>query len=84
MTRKEVINEVMLGWSITIDKTETGYILDTPESTDELGKRWVREEDEQDELKAIEAVLWDVLQYFGHYGSKHDAERIRIIRQKSE
>lgn len=74
----------MEGWTIQIEKTQTGYILDTPEPTDELGKRWVREEDEEDKLKAIEAVLWDVLNYFGHYGSKHDAERIRIVREKRE
>ena len=74
----------MEGWRITIEKVESGYILDVPESNDELGKKWVRGEDEQDELKAIEAVLWDVLGYFGHSGSKHDAERIRIVREKHE
>ena len=74
----------MEGWRITIEKVESGYILDVPEPDDELGKKWVRGEDEQDELKAIEAVLWDVLGYFGHSGSKHDAERIRIVREKHE
>jgi hypothetical protein len=74
----------MEGWSITIEKTGTGYILDTPEPTDELGKCWVREDNENDELQAIERVLWDILTYFGHYGSKHDSERIRIVREKSK
>jgi hypothetical protein len=74
----------MEGWRITIEKVESGYILDVPEPDDELGKKWVREEDGEDELKAIEAVLWDVLGYFGHSGSKHDAERIRIVREKHE
>ena len=74
----------MEGWTITIEKTNTGYILNVPESTDDLGKKWVREEDGNDDLKAIEAVLWDILEYFGHYGSKHDSERIRIVREKRE
>jgi hypothetical protein len=74
----------MEGWSITIEKVDTGYILDTPEPNDELGKKWVREERDDDELYAIERVLWDILTYFGHYGSKHDAERIRIMREKNK
>ena len=75
-----------MAWSIRIEKTETGYVLDTPEPNEELGKRWVREEsdDENDELHAIERVLWDILQYFGHYGSKHDPERLRIVREKNK
>ena len=74
----------MEGWTITIEKVGSGYILEVPEPNDELGKKWVREEDDQDELKAIETVLWDILNYFGHGGSKHDDERIRIVREKRE
>ena len=74
----------MEGWTITIEKVGSGYILEVPVPNDELGKKWVREEDGEDELKAIETVLWDVLTYFGHYGSKHDDERIRIVREKRE
>ena len=72
----------MEGWILTIEKVNSGYILEVPEPNDELGKKWVREEDGQDDLKAIEAVLWDVMDYFGHYGSKHDPQRIRITREK--
>ena len=39
----------MEGWRITIEKVESGYILDVPEPDDELGKKWVREEDGEDE-----------------------------------
>lgn len=69
----------MADWSMTISKAENGYIV---LSNDDEKTARIFQEDDEDSLKAIEQVLWDVIEYFGEYGSKHDKERIRITREK--
>ena len=72
-----------MSWKLIIERTENGYILTTPENGEEPEKKIVIQQDEEDELKAHELLLWEVLEYFGVYGSKHDPERLRIIREKN-
>jgi hypothetical protein len=67
-------------YGLNITKVDNGYIAE--DLSDH--KITVFEESERDELKDIEALLWFVLEFFGKYGSKHDPERIRIIRQRKD
>jgi len=72
-----------------VQHVQNGYKLgyyQELEVVDEDGhdRDWVEEvieDDESDELKANESMLWWILEYFGGTGSKHDKERIRIVRQ---
>jgi len=76
----------MADWKLEITKVENGYLLEYPDEDSEgnyIRKRMVLEEDEKDELKSNENLLWQVMEHFGFYGSKHDKERIRITREKN-
>ncbi len=66
-------------WKLTIVREQDCYIL---EGTAE-GK-WAIEDDERDELKSHERLLWEVMDYFGFGGSKHDALRLRISRENRD
>lgn len=67
----------------TIERVENGYIVSyederaegTPCTVSE-----VIEDSESDPLKSGEGLLWWVAEFFGVGGSKHDEERIRIVR----
>ena len=65
-------------WSLTITRTDNGYYL---EGSD--GEKISIEEDE-DALKEHEELLWQVMEFFNFQGSKHDPERLRIVRQKKD
>lgn len=75
-------------WQLEITRGQNGYRLGYYEDIGEGGARVWQEEyiedDEGDELKSGEELLWQVMNYFGFGGSKHDPERIRIIREKRE
>jgi len=71
--------EQKIEWSLKITRVDNGYVL---EGSD--GVKFVVEDDESDELKAHEFLLWHVMEFFSFGGSKHDPERIRIIREKQE
>ncbi len=64
-------------WSLTITRTDNGYSLKGSDGTDS-----VIEDSEKDELLSGESLLWTVMEYFNFSGSKHDPERLRIVRQK--
>ena len=74
-------------WKLEISRGENGYKCRYDEEIED-GEVIYREEyiqdDEGDELKSGEELLWYVLEYFGLGGSKHDPERLRIIREKKE
>lgn len=62
-------------WLLKIERVQNGYHLKGSETDIVI--------DEDDgELKAMESVLWEVLEYFNMQGSKHDPERIRIEIKK--
>lgn len=65
-------------WLLQIERTKNGYIL---LGNDGLS---VIEEDDQDELKEHEKLLWAVMEYFGFQGSKHDKQRLRVMREQQE
>lgn len=64
-------------WFVKIKKVNNGYILYNSDGTED-----VVEEDERDELKVHEALLWKVMEAFNFQGSKHDPERLRVVREK--
>jgi hypothetical protein len=71
-------------WSLVITRVDNGYKLE--------GARWntgkrstmVIHDDEEDELASHEGLLWHVSDYFNFQGSRHDADRIRIIREPGD
>lgn len=70
--------------TLKITRGDNGYRLNWVDY-DEEGRKIQCEEyvqdDEQDELRAIESLLWWIINHYGFYGSKHDPERIRIVRE---
>ena len=82
----------MSDYSLTITRASNGYILswdEEIETTDENHpcvetQEWLIESSEGDELNEHERLLWEVMDFFGFGGSKHDAERLRIIREKKD
>jgi hypothetical protein len=62
-------------WSLRIIRVENGYILEKSD-----GNKFVIEEDENDELREHEQLLLEIRDYFAFAGSKHDRERIQILR----
>lgn len=69
-------------WKLIIYREQNCYILEA--KNDEIESRWAIEDDEQDELKSHEKLLWEVMNYFVFGGSKYDTERIRITREKKD
>jgi len=75
-------------WSLKITKADNGFILEAisynPE--DKIKKadvEYVIEEDNQDELKLYQRLIWEVLEYFGAPSSKHD-RRIKVVIEKPD
>lgn len=65
-------------WSLQIIKVSNGYML-----YEDDGESVIQDSD-TDELKSGEELLWAVMEYFDFGGSKHDAERLRVVREKGE
>ena len=72
-------------WCLKIARVGNGYILEgNSGQDDEFIQKTVIEDKDEDELYSHERVLWEVMEYFNLGGTKHDKERIRIIREKKE
>jgi hypothetical protein len=69
---------------LLIKQAANGYILKYYDDENECNLTEVIEESEVDELKAGETLLWWLMDHYGFGGSKHDAERIRIVRVKRD
>lgn len=63
-------------WSVTITRIDNGYVLQGNNID------YAIEDNDQDELRSHADLLWKIMEYFNFGGSKHDPERIRIIREK--
>jgi hypothetical protein len=66
-------------WQLKITRAQNGYSLEFPNDSP-----YVIQENENDNLKEHEELLWYVMEYFNFEGSKHDLERLRIVREKQE
>jgi hypothetical protein len=70
-----------MSWNCKIERADNGYLISF---LDEYNSKifHVIEEDDNDVLKEHEELHWWIMDYFGHLGSKHDKERLRIVREK--
>jgi len=73
-------------YNLHIIRGNNGYRFNWTEETED-GK--VKEEayiqdDMVDTLKSGQELLWFVLHHFGLSGSKHDPERLRVVREKRD
>ena len=69
---------------LSIEMVSNGYVLSFHDPEHECKRIEVIEESEYDALKAGETLLWWLMDFYGFGGSKHDAERLRIVRLKRE
>jgi len=77
----------MSAWTLEITRGDNGYKLRWADELDDGSDVWHEEyiqDDEGDGLKSGEELLWWIVDYFGFGGSKHDAERIRVVREKQD
>jgi len=82
----------MSEWYLKITRITNAYVLSWDEEFDEVSpdhplyetKSMAIEDSERDELNAHERLLWEVMEFFGFGGSKHDEERLKIIREKRD
>ena len=72
------MNEHIAPYSLMIVRVDDGYTI----QGEEFDR--VAEDSETDELRSHEKLLWDVMEYFNFGGTKHDKERLRIVREKGE
>lgn len=71
--------ETNFEWFLKITRVLNGYYLENQDK-----QAWVIEDDENDELKSGQNLLWGIMNQFSLDGSKHDAERLRVVREKQE
>lgn len=69
-------------WSLKITLARNGYILEGTHDGSGLPFTEVIEDDDKDDLKSHEELLWLVMEYFNFQGSKHDRERLQVVREK--
>jgi len=65
-------------WILTIEAVQNGYHLKGTDFNE------VIEENEDDPFWCNEQLLWRVMSYFNFQGSKHDPERIWVVREKNK
>lgn len=70
-------------WDLKIARVSNAYVLDGIADTGNR-KKLVIKDDDMDELKSHQRLLWEVMDYFGFGGTKHDKERIKIIREEQK
>jgi len=68
-------------WSLKILRANNGYIL---YNDVEYDPPLVIEDDESDDLKSHEELLWEVMNCFNFGGSKHDKVRLQVRRIKQK
>jgi hypothetical protein len=73
-----------MDWVLRIEKVENGFIASYRLDEETTLNKEVFQDDGTDDLKSGEEMLWFVLDHFGIGGSKHDPERIRIVREKRD
>jgi len=69
-------------WKMTITRVSNGYKITYPPNHKGTLITEIVIQETEDELKIHEELLWMIMEYFDFSGSKHDIERIRIIREK--
>ena len=62
---------------ITVESTENGYILRSDDRSYVVQEREVVEGNF--DLRALQELLYMVMEEFGYFGSKHDPERLVVV-----
>ena len=69
---------------LTITQADNGYILDYYDE-EIKEQRFIAIEDVSQGIDTIsgarltQKLLWEIMEYFGIFGSKHDTEKIKIV-----
>ena len=71
-----------MNYGLIIERVENGYIVKFPKEEDGLQSKILIQDNPQDELRSHEVLLCEIMNYFNFGGTKHDKERIRIMREK--
>jgi len=74
-------------WSVTINRAGNGFRMNWREEGEDgmtLHQEEVIQDNEQDELKSGESLLWFVMNYFDLGGSRHDKQRLHVIRRRGD
>jgi len=71
-----------MNWTLLIKKVKNGYILRGKFNND-ITEEFLIEEGE-DELKAMQDVLYNISEYFGIISSKHKPRNLRITIDEKE
>jgi len=69
-------------WELTIRSEFNCYILIG--DIEGVKRTWTIEEDENDDLKMHERLLWEVIEFFQMQGSRYDKERLTIVRKMGD
>ena len=72
-----------MSYELKITRVENGYLLEGIFLESEEASFFVLE-DEKDEMRSGEKLLWEVIEYFGLSGSRYDKERLRITREQGD
>ena len=71
-------------WELRIRKAENGFILES-DIDEGLGvTEMLLEDDENDELKSGESLLWQVIEFFGLRTSRYAKEVLTITREQGD
>ena len=70
-----------MSWKLVISKEDNGYILKGRFGDTDIESKVVIEDKDNNELDSGETLLWQVIEYFNIGGSRHDKERLRIVRE---
>ena len=69
-------------WELNIRSEPSCYVLRG--NIDGVNQTWTIEEDENDDLKMQERLLWEVIDFFNMRGTRYDKERITIVRKRGD
>lgn len=75
----------MKRWNVVITRTDNGWIVRGPSPTTDTDIEVVFRDKEGRELFSARDMLWQVLEFFGVYYSKHNKSNlvVRVVRNKN-
>lgn len=86
--KSEKDSRISDSWSIRITKADNGFVLDYDEEIEEgvYRRTHIAVEDPEDgnECVTTQKLLWEIMEYFGLCGDKHQNERVKVIIEKAE
>ena len=69
-------------WSINITKADNGFVLEYYcEETETNRQIAVEDPADGDETITTQKMLWEIMEHFSLFGSKHDKVRVKVVRR---